>query len=288
MARDAAHEVDRVIGRLRGIGRRLPPGDGVAVFNRMYLTVTEAVRRRLTPPDAGTGPAAAEPGFAGPGVGNPADGGPAQRPPYFADPAAMAELDVLFARRYLLAVDADAAGRRPPACWRPLFELRAHPGVHPLQFAVAGMTAHIQHDLPLAVLDTCRRLGCAPERLADDYRRINGLLAAVETGVREQLMPGPDALERAEPLTHMVGAWSVDAARDAAWSSVGALWELRAVPCAAAALATALDASVGLLGRALLTPLGLAPPGLHGPAEPQSRTAGRFPGARNRPAVGRA
>ncbi|MEU6235388.1 DUF5995 family protein, partial [Kitasatospora sp. NPDC047058] len=162
MDREPAHGVDRVVGRLRGIGRGLPPADGVAVFNRMYLTVTEAVRDRLS-------------------------GGP----PYFADPAAMAELDVVFAGRYLLAVDAAAAGYRPPDCWRPLFELRAHPGVHPLQFALAGMNAHILHDLPLAVVDTCRRLGRPPERLAGDYHRINGLLAAVETAVREQLMPGP-------------------------------------------------------------------------------------------------
>ncbi|WP_405365956.1 DUF5995 family protein [Kitasatospora sp. NBC_00039] len=281
-----AHAVDDVIHRLRGIGAGLPHGDGVAVFNRMYLTVTEAVRRHL-----------------------------GRR--YFADPAAMAELDVVFAGRYLLAVDAVAAGRRPPACWRPLFDLRAEPGVHPLQFALAGMNAHIQHDLPLAVIDTCRRLGRTPGQLAADYHRINGLLAAVETAVREQLMPGPDVLERAEPLTHRVGAWSVDAARDAAWASVGALWELREVPCAAAALTAALDTSVGLLGRALLTPLGLHDTRPDGPrcqeacsqearphdtrsagtcsdgARPDgsrfpgadSGTAGRLPEARNRPAV---
>ncbi|MFF1796891.1 DUF5995 family protein, partial [Kitasatospora sp. NPDC058263] len=117
----------------------------------------------------------------------------------------MAELDVVFAGRYLLALDAEAAGRPVPACWRPLFALRAHRGVHPLQFALAGMNAHIQHDLPLAVLDACRRLGCGPERLAGDYHRVNDLLAGVETAVREQLMPGPDALERAEPLTHLLG-----------------------------------------------------------------------------------
>ncbi|MFJ3219995.1 DUF5995 family protein [Kitasatospora sp. NPDC086801] len=220
--------VEEVVDRLRGIGAGLPPTDGVAVFNRLYLTVTEAVRDRL--------------------------GGP-----YFADPAAMAGLDAVFAGRYLLAVAADAAGQEPPACWRPLFALRAHPGVHPLQFALAGMSAHIQHDLPLAVVDTCRRRGCEPAGLAADYHRINDLLAEVETAVREQLMPGPDLLERAEPLTHLLGAWSVEAAREGAWAAVQALWELRAVPAAARAFAAALDGSVGLLGHALLLPLGLHP-----------------------------
>ncbi|WP_327675016.1 DUF5995 family protein [Kitasatospora sp. NBC_00458] len=255
--------VDGVIRRLRVIGAGLPPGDGVAVFNRMYLTVTETVRARLGE---------------------------------FSDPGAVAELDVLFAGRYLLAVDAVAGGRRPPACWRPLFGLRADPEVHPVQFALAGMNAHIQHDLPLAVVDACRRLGCGPEQLAADYHRINGLLAGVEAEVREQLMPGPDLLERVEPLTHRIGAWSVDAARDAAWSSVRVLWELRGLPGAAAAFTATLDGAVGLLGRALLAPLGLPRPagtpagtptgapagGAAGGAAP----AGRLPLARSRPAGG--
>ncbi|MFG3053148.1 DUF5995 family protein [Kitasatospora sp. NPDC048239] len=261
--------VDAVIGRLRAVGAGLPEEDGVAVFNAVYLTVTELVRRRLDEP-------------------------------CFADPAAMAELDAVFAGRYLLAVDAVGAGRRPPACWRPLFELRAHPGVHPVQFALAGMNAHIQHDLPLAVVETCDRLGCEPQALAGDYQRIGGLLAEVETAVRERLMPGPDVLELAEPLTHLLGAWTVDAARDAAWASALALRALHGVPLASRALTAALDGSVGLLGRALLTPLGLPgqdrhqPPGhadthadahAHAHAHAHSTTAGRLPEARNRPAV---
>ncbi|MFD8750867.1 DUF5995 family protein [Kitasatospora sp. NPDC059577] len=260
-----ASTVEEVLGRLREIGAGLPPADGVAVFNRLYCDVTEAVRDRL-------------------------DGG------CFADPSAMAELDVVFAGRYLRAVAADAAGQEPPACWRPLFALRARPGVHPLQFALAGMNAHIQHDLPLAVVDTCRRRGCEPAGIEEDYHRINGVLAEVETAVRERLMPGPDLLERAEPLTHLLGTWSVGAARETAWSAVRALWELRHLPGAARAFAAALDGSVGLLGRALLIPLGPdggpdGGPG-HGRGDrrddgpgagPRTAPAGRLPEARNRP-----
>ncbi|MFJ9772459.1 DUF5995 family protein [Kitasatospora sp. NPDC101157] len=216
--------VEEVVGRLREIAAALPLADGVAVFNRLYLTVTEAVRDRLA-------------------VG------------YFADPPAMAELDAVFAGRYLLAVAADAAGQEPPACWRPLFALRAHPGVHPLQFALAGMNAHIQHDLPLAVVDLCRRRGCEPADVEQDYHRINGVLAEVESVVREQLLPEPELLDRAEPLTHLLGAWSVEAAREGAWSAVQALWELRRLPAATRAFTAALDGSVGLLGHALLLPL---------------------------------
>ncbi|MFJ5234886.1 DUF5995 family protein [Kitasatospora sp. NPDC088391] len=219
--------VDRAVDRMREIAAQLPPTDGVAVFNRMYLTVTELVRDRL------------------------ADG-------YFADPAAMAGLDGVFAARYLAAVDEDRAGRRPAACWRPLFELRGTPGIHPLQFALAGMNAHIENDLPLSVLDTCRLTGCAPEQLEGDYLRINTLLAQVEAQVRTTLLPEPAELSAADPLLHVLGVWSIDRARDAAWASVLALRELRRLPPAARLAAEALSGSVGMVSRALLVPLGPA------------------------------
>ncbi len=221
---DGVLTVDQVVVRMREIGAGLPGSDGVGVFNRMYLTVTELVRDRL---------AAA----------------------YFDDPAAVTLLDALFAARYLAAVDAAAAGARPPACWRPLFALRAHPGIHPLQFAIAGMNAHIEHDLPLAVVDTCRRLGRNPHDVEADYHRVNDLLATVEAQVRDSLLPDGGLLDAADPLLHVCGVWSVDKAREAAWASVLTLWQLRPVPLAYAAVSAALDGSVGMVCRALLTPL---------------------------------
>ncbi|MFJ6726952.1 DUF5995 family protein [Streptomyces sp. NPDC091281] len=216
--------MDGVIARLRALDAALPPGDGVAVFNRVYLTVTEEVDRRI-------------------------DGGE------FTDPLAAATLDVRFAERYLAAVDADATGRRPPACWRPLFHLRGHPGVRPVQFALAGINAHIGHDLALAVVDTCAALACQPADLEDEFDRVGDLLAALEERVREELMPGPDLLQLADPLTHLVGAWSLDRARDASWSTARALWALRHLPDLAAEFTTRLDTAIGFAGRMLLTPL---------------------------------
>ncbi|MGW4816005.1 DUF5995 family protein [Kitasatospora cineracea] len=212
--------VDQVVDRMTQLAAELPPADGVAVFNAMYLTVTRLVRDHLA---AG----------------------------YFDDPAAMAELDAVFAARYLTAVDDDRAGRRPAACWRPLFDLRAAPGVHPLQFALAGMNAHIENDLPLAVLDTCRLTGRTPDQLHADYLRINTLLAQVEAQVRTALLPVPVG----SPLLHVLSVWSIDRARDAAWASVLTLWELRRLPPARALVADALSGSVGMVSRALLTPL---------------------------------
>ncbi|MBY8867945.1 MULTISPECIES: DUF5995 family protein [Streptomyces] len=216
--------VDAALARMRALAGALPERDGIAVFNRVYLAVTEAVDHRLA---AGR----------------------------FADPRAAATLDVRFAERYLAAVDAAADGRRPPACWRPLFQFRRHPGVRPLQFALAGVNAHIGHDLALAVVDACDALECEPADLESDFDRVGDLLAALEERVREELMPGPDLLQLADPLTHLLGAWSLERAREAAWSTARALWALRRLPDVAEEFTERLDAAVGFAGRMMLTPL---------------------------------
>jgi hypothetical protein len=95
--------VDAVVSRMRTLAATLPERDGVAVFNRVYLTVTEEVERRL-------------------GAGE------------FPDGEAAVTLDVRFAERYLRVAEEGS----PPACWRPLFQFRRHPGVRPLQFALAS------------------------------------------------------------------------------------------------------------------------------------------------------
>ena len=71
----------------------------------------------------------------------------------------MAELDVRFAELWLTAHDAAAAGSKVPSAWAPLFEERSTPGILDIQYALAGMNAHIEHDLPLAVVATCRLAG---------------------------------------------------------------------------------------------------------------------------------
>ncbi|MFD9006609.1 DUF5995 family protein [Streptomyces sp. NPDC059582] len=216
--------VDAVVSRLRALDAALPARDGIAVFNRVYLAVTEAVDRRI---DTGE----------------------------FTDARAAITLDVRFAERYLAAVDAVADERRPPACWRPLFQFRRHPGVRPLQFALAGINAHIGHDLALAVVDACRTLDCEPAELEDEFDRVGDLLVSLEERIREDLMPGPDLFQIADPLTHLLGAWSLERAREATWSAARALWALRRLPDVAEEFTERLDAAVGFAGRMLLTPL---------------------------------
>jgi hypothetical protein len=226
--------LDGVLARMRALDRALPPRDGVAVFNRVYMSVTEELRRRIG-------------GGTGAGIGTGATGGPG---------AAADELGVRFAGRYLAAV-ADDDGRPAPACWRPLLQLRRHGGIRPLQFALAGINAHVGHDLALAVVDTCLALEIGPPALERDFDRVGEMLTAVEERVREELMPGPDLLDVADPLTHLTGAWSLERARDAAWAASRVLWSLRGLPELYEECAEKLDAGVGLVGRILLTPLAL-------------------------------
>lgn len=212
--------MEAVLARMRALDERLPPQDGVAVFNRVYLTVTETLHRRIE------------------GGGFPA-------------PRRAQTLGVRFAERYLAAVEAE----RAPACWRPLFQYRRHPGVRPLQHALAGINAHIGHDLAVAVVSTCRALDCAPSALEADFDRIGDTLVSLEERIREDLMPGPDLLEVADPLTHLVGSWSLERARAGAWASARLLWTLRRSPELAEDFRQSLDAGVGLVGRCLLTPV---------------------------------
>ena len=217
--------VDALVARMRGIDHTLPADDGVADFNRMYLRVTELVRDRLV---AG----------------------------WFANPAFVTRLDLVFAGLYLDAVGAAT----PDPSWEPLFTTRHEPGRVPIQFALAGMNAHINHDLPVAVVTTCRQLGLTPDSpgVEADYRRVNELLAAVQEEVRRSFLDGIALAvdeKYAGPVANLVSGWSITRARDAAWTNARVLWSLDgAEPLRSDFLAT-LSRTVGMAGRYLLTPV---------------------------------
>ena len=224
-----AQTVAEVLVRLTSIDADLPTADGVHVFNRVYLTVTERVDSLLRQGDT------------------------------FEDDAAMAELDVRFATLWLDAYDAAAAGRRPPSPWRPLFETRHGPGRLPVQYALAGMNAHIEHDLALAVVATCRSRGTSPEdaTVRHDYEVINQVLARVEAEVRRSFLDevGRAADEVVGPVAHLVSAWSIDKARDAAYLHARTIWELRHLSFLRQRYVAALGDAVGMASRLLLTPV---------------------------------
>ncbi|WP_426595560.1 DUF5995 family protein [Cellulomonas sp. McL0617] len=68
----------------------------------------------------------------------------------FADPGWVARWDVAFAELYLEALDADRAGRPVSGPWRVAFGAR--PGLPPLRHVLLGLNAHINYDLPRALL----------------------------------------------------------------------------------------------------------------------------------------
>jgi hypothetical protein len=224
--------VPEAVERLRELEAALPAGDGVARFVRLYRAVTEAVDEQ-----ARTGS------------------------PRFADTAFVRWLDVVFVNQFIRALRAHELGRgRVPRAWAPLFDARARRGVAPIQFALAGMNAHINRDLPLALLATCRARAVAPVRGCpqhDDFRRINGLLEEVEQVVKLELATGVVAVaeQALGRLDDVVAMWKVRKARDTAWANAETLWALRDLPLVAGRYALALDRTVGFAGRGLLLPV---------------------------------
>ena len=221
-----------MVQRLQAIEDSAPRSDGVACFARLYRAVTEGVGADLT----GRG---------------------------FADARFLEALDVRFAELFFAALDAyqrDPAGA--PSAWAPLFAQRSRRGIAPLQFALAGMNAHINRDLPVALVTTCRELGIdlrEGSREHADFERVDALLAQVERHVKSAYVTGWLAwvdrlVHRFHRIDDVVAMWNVDRARDAAWTNAEALWALGDEPPLAGDYLLALDRMVGLASRGLLIP----------------------------------
>ena len=132
----------------------------------------------------------------------------------------------------------------------------------PIQFAVAGINAHINHDLPIALVRACRQLGLHLDSrgVRADYQRITGLLESVQEQVRQSFLTGPELeLDRryAAPLANLLGSFSIGRARDAAWANAEVLWRLDGVEPVRTDFVATLSRSVGMAGRFLLTPVAL-------------------------------
>jgi hypothetical protein len=222
--------VQEAIARMKEIDSSLPASDGVACFNRMYLAVTEDVDSRITQ------------GF-------------------FADPEFLGALDVAFANIYFDTIDAMTGPVDVyPEAWKPLLEARSKKGIYPIQFALAGMNAHINHDLPVAVVETCAGLGTSPDAGThhDDYQKVDALLDASEQSVRESFESGVVmAVDRhARIVLDLVDNWSINAARDAAWANSLLLWQCRGDAAVQAATSDALARTTAMASRFLLVGAG--------------------------------
>ena len=217
--------VAEAITRMQEIEAALPATDGLACFNRMYLDVTRQLNSQLSQ------------GF-------------------FADPAFMTQLEVTFANLFFAAVGAVAGPAAVPLAWRPVAERRAVPGIEPIQFALAGMNAHINHDLPLALASTCAALATAPDagQHVADYQKVDQVLDAAEQAIRQSFESAPElAVDRhLSAVNDLIANWTINSARDLAWNNCLLLWAVRENPVARGLFLDTLAASTALAGRLLL------------------------------------
>ncbi|HEX6666265.1 MAG TPA: DUF5995 family protein [Solirubrobacterales bacterium] len=232
-----ASSLKGVLERLEAIDSALPATDGVKWFNKLYLDMTQQVAATVP------GQPQAAPGF-------------------------LEALDVAFGNLYFDALDAAGSGSSPPPgysfhAWKPVFEARFESGIAPIQFALAGMNAHINHDLAIGIADVFAARGTepghdTPERR--DYESINGVIAAAEEKTKLWMVTGLlKELDVAfNSVDDIVAVWNIARARDAAWVNAEGIWSMRDRPFLRESFEEVNDHMVGFAGRALLAPVGLA------------------------------
>ncbi len=174
----------------------------------------------------------------------------------FEDGARMERLDVVFANRYLEALDAYRRGGVPTASWRAAFDAASSRRVVILQHLLLGMNAHINLDLGIAAAEVCPGPGIA--QLEHDFMAINTLLAELETDVEREicsLSPWIDRLAHIDPrVGRVVANFSMEKARACAWRTA-----LRLAPLSGAERSEAIraiDDDVALLSRLIRRPIG--------------------------------
>jgi uncharacterized protein DUF5995 len=234
LAAGPINTIGGVISALQKMDAILPNDDGLKWFNLLYLKVSEGVRDN--PPAAG-----------------------------WQAPQWLERLDVIFANLYF---DAIINWQRNPMktarSWAPLFESRRRSDIMRIQFALAGMNAHINHDLPIALVQVDIEKGAQPNRSSPEYRDfeyVNNILEAVEAKIKPYVATGivGEIDEDLGAIDDVIAMWDVRKARETGWINGEILWQLRAVPVSAASsdFLTNLDRLVSLGSRGLLAPVGL-------------------------------
>ncbi|MBV8531832.1 MAG: hypothetical protein JO104_10975 [Candidatus Eremiobacteraeota bacterium] len=223
--RPGANTIADVVAKIEAINDSLPSNDGLKWFNLLYLNVTQKVDGQ-PPPDG------------------------------WKDPSWLARLDVVFAQLYFDAIAGWLQGSAGvPASWKALFESRFRGGIDRIQFALAGMNAHINHDLALALLQTDANLNLTPIKGSaehDDFEHVNALLEAALPQALQFLATGllGEAAQDTGKIGRLLAIWKVRAARDLAWEVADTLRPLNGVARNVALAAQ--DQITGVLGRSLL------------------------------------
>jgi hypothetical protein len=213
-----------VIARMQAVDAQLPANDGIKWFNRLYLMVTQQVD--LQPP------------------------GGAWKSPLWLN-----RLDVVFAGLYFSGLSGVLGGQPVPSAWTALFEARYRTDIDRIQFALAGMNAHINHDLALALLATDAEFNIVPGPGSSefaDYQSVNGLLYTVMPSALTML--ATDTLGVIAQDTGKIGRllafWDICRARELAWDFATHLRNLD--PLGRNLALSSQDTLTGALGRAIL------------------------------------
>jgi hypothetical protein len=226
----APTSIAQALAIMEQLDAALPVTDGVKWFNLLYILVTRSIDEQT-----------------------PATG--------WADRRWLTALDIAFAQLYFDALaNSYSAPAAVPGAWQALFEARDRTGVQRIQFALAGMNAHINHDLPLAVVQTCEQLHVVPARGTPeyhDYETVNGIIDALEPQALQYLATGIEGVvaQDLNAAGQVLNNWSIEVARDTAWTNAELLWQARDRPLVRDALLTVLSRFTGFAGRGLLIPV---------------------------------
>ena len=217
--------IQDVIATMERIDAVLADDDGLKWFNRMYMIVTQQVD--LNPPGGA-----------------------------WKDSVWLLALDVVFAGLYLDALTGYLEGSKTvPSSWRVLLDARHQQGIDRIQFALAGMNAHINRDLALALLKTNAQCHVDPgpgSLQRADYDSVNDLLRAVMPTTLNML--ATDTLGMLAQSTGKIGRllafWDICKARNLAWQFADHLNGLTRVGQVVAL--TSQDQLTGVIGKAIL------------------------------------
>ena len=221
--------IANVLATMQSIDGLTVDGDGLKWFNWLYWQVTQAVANRVN------------------------TGG-------FADADYLTELDVQFAQLYFNALKDSLSSRPLPECWQTLFSQRRDTRLARIQCALAGINAHINHDLPFALIATSQLENLPPQHGTTqytDYTALNTSLDSLIESAKHELnvrLLG-DALPAVSTLEDTLAAWSVSAAREAAWCNAELLWRLRDEPILSSSFGTTLDGLTTVVNKTLLLPI---------------------------------
>jgi hypothetical protein len=226
-AKIGRQSIPEVLQLLQAIDSTCDDGDGLKWFNGLYLAVTQAVENRVNA------------------------GG-------FNDPGWLAELDVQFAALYFKALYAALTGAPCPGSWEAIFSRRKQTDIARIQFALAGMNAHINRDLPFAIVSTSKAKNTVPQHGTpqyNDYTALNttlgGLIDMAKKELNVRLLGDP--LPVASHMEDLIAAWDLADFREGAWEHAESIWQDSAL--AAKILEGTMEKISTVASEALLVPV---------------------------------